>query len=96
MKRKRISISAENDNLLYHYMKKAQSNGGSLERATKVIHKVIEEQLNPNQANLIQMYYFDNLKQEDIAHRLNIDQSTVSRTLIRARNKLSRFLKYLF
>jgi RNA polymerase sigma factor (sigma-70 family) len=76
-------------------MKKAKSSGGNLEKAKKLVHSVITEQLNDNQANMVNMYYFDNLKQVDIAERLNINQSTVSRTLARAKNKLAKFLKYL-
>jgi DNA-directed RNA polymerase specialized sigma subunit len=95
MRNKRISLTVENDKLLYNYMKKAKSSGGNLEKAKKLVHSVITEQLNDNQANMVNMYYFDNLKQVDIAERLNINQSTVSRTLARAKNKLAKFLKYL-
>lgn len=76
------------------YLKNAQSNGGSLDIAKFKMYQVMKNELNENQSNILKMYYFDNLKQKDIAERLQKNQSTVSRTLKRAKSNLARILKY--
>ena len=72
----------------------AQSNGGSLDTAKSKMYQVMKNELNENQSNILKMYYFDNLKQKDIAERLQKNQSTVSRTLKRAKSNIARILKY--
>lgn len=76
------------------YFRNLQSGGGSLDKAKSKMYQVMKNELNENQANILKMYYFDNLKQKDIAKRLHKNQSTVSRTLKRAKNNLAKILKY--
>lgn len=76
------------------YFRNLQSSGGSLDKAKSKMYQVMKNELNENQANILKMYYFDNLKQKDIAKRLHKNQSTVSRTLKRAKNNLAKILKY--
>lgn len=52
------------------YFRNAQSNGGSLDTAKSKMYQVMKNELNENQSNILKMYYFDNLKQKDIAERL--------------------------
>ena len=54
----------------------------------------IEDELTPRQAQMTRMYYIEQLPMIDIAHKLNISVSTVSRTLKRARIRLEKTLKY--
>ena len=76
------------------YFRNAQPNGGSLDTAKSKMYQVMKNELNENQSNILKMYYFDNLKQKDIAERLQKNQSTVSRTLKRAKSNIARILKY--
>lgn len=55
------------------------------------IENILENDLTIRQRQLIEMYYFDNIKIEDIAKNLNINISTVSRTIKRIYERL----KYL-
>ncbi|MCC8069239.1 MAG: sigma-70 family RNA polymerase sigma factor [Ruminococcus sp.] len=76
------------------YFNNLHSSGGSLDKARSKMYQVMKDELNENQAQVLKMYYFDNLKQKDIARLLQKDQSTVSRTLKRAKNNLAKILKY--
>lgn len=60
---------------------------GSLRRA-------MEEELTPRQRQLVHMYYTEQLRMQDIADRLGISLSTVSRTIKRGREKLKKSLRY--
>lgn len=54
----------------------------------------VETELTPRQRQLVGMYYVDQLLMTDIASRLGVNVSTVSRTLARARTRLKRALRY--
>ena len=51
-------------------------------------------ELTPRQQEMTIMYYLDGMSQREIAHALGLSDSSVSRTLLRARNKLRRSLRY--
>jgi predicted DNA-binding protein (UPF0251 family) len=42
---------------------------------------MLQDSLTPRQREVLSLYYFDNLTQEEIAERLLLSQSTVSRHL---------------
>jgi RNA polymerase sigma factor (sigma-70 family) len=44
--------------------------------------------LSPKQYQYVQMYYVDGLKMTEIAERMNVNKSTVSRTISRAKQRL--------
>ena len=51
-------------------------------------------ELTERQRQMVTMHYFDGMRQIDIARKLGLDPSTVSRTLNRARVILRRTLRY--
>lgn len=51
-------------------------------------------ELTPRQQEMTNMYYLDGMSQREIARALGLSDSSVSRTLLRARNKLRRCLRY--
>lgn len=97
MEHKRIDAmyGYELDKRLYElYEAQTQSSGGNFDRAKAILHEAIDEVLTPNQAEVLTLYYFDRLKQREVAERLHRSQATVSRTLKRARARLANALRY--
>lgn len=56
-----------------------------------VLHSAIEK-LNKNQREAVELYFFDNMDQEEAAKHLNITQSSFSKRLQRALVKLKEIL----
>ena len=54
----------------------------------------INEELTARQQLMMKLYYVDRLKIGEIAEALSVNQSTVSRTLKRGRDKLHKCLRY--
>ena len=58
------------------------------------VRRVIEEELTPNQREILIAYYIHDQSIPQIACSREINKSTVCRTLHRAEEKLRRYLKY--
>jgi len=58
------------------------------------LRRVIEQELTPRQRQMLEAYYFENLRPAAIARRHGIHRSTVMRTIQRAENRLRRYLTY--
>ncbi|MEF9970991.1 MAG: sigma-70 family RNA polymerase sigma factor [Oscillospiraceae bacterium] len=58
------------------------------------VHGVIREELTERQEELIRLYYFEQMSMTEIAQRLGLSPSTVSRTIKRGRERLCKYLKY--
>ena len=58
------------------------------------IRTALDTELTQRQRQLVEMYYLRQMGMRDIAAELGIDESTVSRTLKRAKLRLRRCLKY--
>lgn len=54
----------------------------------------LAEELTPRQAQVVHMYYIDQMLMGDIAEALGVNVSTVSRTIGRGRKRLRRCLRY--
>ena len=54
----------------------------------------MDEELTQRQRELIELYYLENMNMSEIACRLGISPSTVSRTLKRGRGRLRKYIKY--
>ena len=54
----------------------------------------INEELTDRQRELIELYYLENMNMTEIARRLGISPSTVSRTRKRGRGRLRKYIKY--
>ena len=72
----------------------AGGNEESMVRLRKNLASAIQEELTPRQREILQMSLSENLSQVQIARKLGVDKSTVSRTLARARRRLERVLRY--
>lgn len=65
-------------------MANAKDNSDKLHRLKKAVPKAMAE-LTPRQQELIELYYGKKSTMKDIASELGVNESTVSRTLARAR-----------
>jgi RNA polymerase sigma-70 factor (ECF subfamily) len=98
---KRISLTRLNEDkelfkLFNNNDQEAESNAEIRRLAKKAMKKVIEEQLTARQKQVLVLYYFNEIDMPTIAKMLDVNVSTVSRTLKYARNKLLNYLKYYF
>ena len=60
----------------------------------KIMSKIISSELTDRQKECLVMHYYNNLNICQIAAKLNIDKSTVSRHVSRAKCKIKRILSY--
>ena len=74
----------------------AQTNDDQLDRLRRNLRRARELELTPRQREMLNMYYDQGMKMSQIARRLHVNPSTVSRTLRRARDRLHRCLSYGF
>lgn len=58
------------------------------------VNRIIAEELTHRQAELIGLYYAEQLSMTEIADRLGISPSTVSRTIKRGRVRIKKYFKY--
>ena len=72
----------------------AGDNSEQLSRLRRNLHRARERELTARQREMVALYYDRGLKMSQIARRLGVTQSTVSRTLKRARDRLRRYLRY--
>ena len=54
----------------------------------------LREEVTPRQREIIALYYGEELNMREIAQRLGVDPSTVSRTLKRGEDRVRRCLRY--
>lgn len=74
----------------------ASSNDDSIERLKRNLASAIQSELTPRQREMLLMLYSKGYSQIEIAKELEVNQSTVSRTLDRAHKRLYRALRYAF
>lgn len=70
------------------------SNTDSMNRLKHNLIRCLKEDVTPRQRTMLTMYYVQQLSQKEIAHRLGVDPSTVSRTILRGERQLQRCLRY--
>lgn len=71
-----------------------EDNGLQMERLRRNLRQAREQELTPCQRRVLEMHYDEGLAVGEIARRLEVCPSTVSRTLRRARERLRRCLRY--
>lgn len=76
-------------------IKKADDNGYIMKVLSNAVKSCIESGLTDKQKIYLTMYYFDSLNIPQIAKKMNVNKSTVSRTLAAARNKICRQLEFI-
>lgn len=67
------------------------------QRRQRLLHnlsRAMTEELTPRQQEMLHLYYYEKLNMAQIAGRLGVNKSTVSRTLCRARHRLHHILQY--
>ena len=74
----------------------SDDNGRRRQRLLHNLTKAVAEELTPRQREMLHLYYYEQLKMVQIAARLGVNKSTVSRTLCRARRRLHHILQYSF
>lgn len=72
------------------------TNEEQMSRLKRNLQFAMEEELTPRQREMMVMNVFQNKNVSEIASELNINVSTVSRTLTRAKKRLQRALRYSF
>lgn len=72
----------------------AEDNSLRLERLQRNLRQARERELTPRQQEVLRLHYEEELSVTQIAERLQVNPSTVSRTLRRARERLRRCLQY--
>ena len=72
----------------------AEDNHDQLERLRRNLRRAREQELTPRQREVLALYYDRGLKMSQIARKLGINRSTVSRTIGRAKKRLYRYLQY--
>ena len=76
---------------------RSESGGDNSERLQRLrshLPDAIRQELTPRQQQILRMRFVENMRVVDIAAALEVDKSTVSRTLSRATKKLYRVLRY--
>lgn len=58
------------------------------------VRKVVDEELTERQRQMVEMYYFQRLNMPEIADKLGVSPSSVSRTIMRGRGRIRKYLKY--
>lgn len=72
----------------------AEDNSEQLERLRRGLRRGREQELTPRQREMVFLYYDRGLKMSQIAQKLGVNRSTVSRTVKRAKQRLYRCLRY--
>lgn len=73
-----------------------EDNSLQVERLRRNLQAARELELTPRQRLMLELRYDQGLSGREIARRLKVNPSTVSRTLARARERLRHCLKYAF
>lgn len=72
----------------------AEDNSERLNRLRRNLRRAREQELTPRQQEMLALYYDEGMNIPQIAEKLGVNRSTVSRTLRRARDRLYRCLRY--
>ena len=72
----------------------APDNREQLDRLRRNLRRAREQELTPRQKQVLELYYDQGHTIPQIAEALDLNRSTVSRTLRRAKDRLYRCLRY--
>ena len=88
------SVLDIDQNLIFDLMGASCSNRKQIQIACLALNQIIQNDLTPRQQEVIQLYYYQNMNNKQIAEHLKIDASTVCRTLQRAKNKIYKLMRF--
>ena len=74
-----------------------EESGDNRERIRRLLSNLplaVQQELTPRQREMVFLYYDRGLKMSQIAQKLGVNRSTVSRTVKRAKQRLYRCLRY--
>ncbi|MFI3254434.1 MAG: sigma-70 family RNA polymerase sigma factor [Eubacteriales bacterium] len=63
---------------------------------SKILNKAIEEYLTEKQKDYLKLYYYEGLKQCEIAKIYGVEKSTVSRVIANAKRKIKKVVGLYF
>lgn len=72
----------------------AGDNSLQMERIRRNLHRALEAELTPRQRQMVALYYDQGLTMAEIGKLLEVQPSTVCRTLQRAMRRLQNSLRY--
>lgn len=72
----------------------APDNDEAVSRLKRNLRIARREELTGRQAQVLRLYFEEEMTMEAVGHALGISKSTVSRTIARAKQRLKRCLRY--
>lgn len=72
----------------------SEDNADRLDRMRRNLRQAREQELTPRQREMLALYYDQGMNMPQIAAFLDVNRSTVSRTIQRAKQRLYRCLRY--
>ncbi|MBE6918338.1 MAG: sigma-70 family RNA polymerase sigma factor [Ruminococcaceae bacterium] len=87
-------ISSDSIDLRRWRTEHGESNREQLQRLLEHLPRAMEQELTERQRQVVEMYFYRNMSEVQIARELQVNPSTVCRTLQRATNRLRRVLLY--
>lgn len=82
--------------LLREMLGEPADNRAQLAIARRALRDVIAHELTPQQRRMIYLRYYENLRQCEVAERMGLSPSTVSRSLRRAECRIRKYMRFYF
>ena len=90
-----IQSKREHFNEYHYYLSRlGDDNSDSRRRLLRILRRAIREEITDKEWQAMEMYYVRQIKMTDIAEKLGVNVSTVSRNIKRGKEKLKRCLRY--
>lgn len=96
METKLIHITAENMNRLFMgtQLHSGKTNEEARNRMKKILYSALQSELTDKQRTCLVEHYLNGKKEKDIALEQNLNPSTVSRHITKAKEKLKHIASY--
>lgn len=95
MRRERIFMDDKNEALFSYYLyNQGADNRPERERMKRILKRAIKHELTDRQRDCLVKFYLEGMKMKEIAHALDLSNSTVSRHIKAATHKLRRIASY--
>lgn len=95
MRSDQVHIDDKNELLISYYLyNQGADNRAERERMKRILIRAIRHELTDRQRDCITMYYLEGIKMKEIAKKLGLTNSTVSRHISVATRKLRRIATY--